>query len=446
MRRFSLLLLVTALCSLTVSAQENSLGNIFSGKYAIKVQPFTGSYLDQNSHFDKFRPFAPKGLNLGLELPSSQQLPWQQYLGNPTVGVGMSLFDFGHEMVGKCVSMYPYILIPVVRNNYFDLNFKVAAGLGVVTEHWYTQEDQDPDHYYDATTNSIFGCYLNAYLNAGVNLSVPITRNVALNGEFGYFHMSNGRTCMPNIGANVIYGGVGVTTTINSNVEKTPIHFADLPYGWSINITGAVGGHKSAIADPNRFFISSFHTGAVYNVTNWYSVGPGFDIFYNGAVTAFTDRGLYCKGYLELENGIVDCKSCDGEYTTSDKIRAGIALNNEFKFGLLTAIVDWGIYLRNPSRNYYYNYHEMIQDTDCDVNRPLFYKSSGASGEEAFHYIRFGLKTRVWDNFYLHASAKTHLHICEYVEFGMGYQIPFLKKSHRKPGKSIIYHHRDGLL
>ena len=57
MRRFSLLLLVTALCSLTVSAQENSLGNIFSGKYAIKVQPFTGSYLDQNSHFDKFRPF-----------------------------------------------------------------------------------------------------------------------------------------------------------------------------------------------------------------------------------------------------------------------------------------------------------------------------------------------------------------------------------------------------
>lgn len=442
MRRFSLLLFVTVFCSFIASAQESSVKNAFSGKYAIKVQPFTGSYLDQNSHFDKFRPFAPKGINLGLEFPSSQQLPWQQYLNNPTVGLGMSLIDFGHEMVGESVAMYPYILIPAIRNSYFDLSFKVAAGLGVVTEHWYTQEDQDPDHYYDATTNSIFGCYLNAYLTAGVNLSVPLTRNVALNGEFGYFHMSNGRTCMPNIGANVIYGGVGVTTTINPTAEKAPIHFDDLPYGWSLNITGAAGAQKSAIADPNRFLISSFHTGAVYNVTNWYSVGPGIDVFYNGAVTDDTDRGLYCKGNINGE----DCKSCDGEYTTADKIRAGIALNNEFKFGLLTAIVDWGIYLRNPSRNYYYDYHEMNNELGCDGDRPLFYKGNGAGNEEAFHYIRFGLKTRVWDNLYLQASAKTHLHICEYVEFGLGYQIPFLKKSYRKPGKSIIYHHRDGLL
>ena len=442
MRRFSLLLFVTVFCSFIASAQESSVKNAFSGKYAIKVQPFTGSYLDQNSHFDKFRPFAPKGINLGLEFPSSQQLPWQQYLNNPTVGLGMSLIAFGYEMVGESVAMYPYILIPAIRNNYFNLSFKIAAGLGVVTEHWYTQEDQDPEHYYDNTTSTIFGCYLNAYLTAGANLSVPITRTVALNGEFGYFHMSNGRTCMPNIGANVIYGGVGLTKTFNAMDEKTPIQFPDLPYGWSLNITGSAGAQKSAIADPNRFLISSFHTGAVYNVTNWYSVGPGIDVFYNGAVTADTDRGLYCKGNINGE----DCKSCDGEDTTADKIRAGIALNNEFKFGLLTAIVDWGIYLRNPSRNYYYDYHEMNNELGCDGDRPLFYKGNGAGNEEAFHYIRFGLKTRVWDNFYLQASAKTHLHICEYVEFGLGYQIPFLKKSYRKPGKSIIYHHRDGLL
>ena len=66
---------------------------------------------------------------------------------------------------------------------------------------------------------------------------------------------------------------------------------------------------------------------------------------------------------------------------------------------------------------------------------------AGAGGEEAFHYIRFGLKTRVWDNFYLHASAKTHLHICEYVEFGLGYQIPFYKKGSRPEGKSNIFHY-----
>lgn len=426
MRRFSLLLFVTVFCSFIASAQESSVKNAFSGKYAIKVQPFTGSYLDQNSHFDKFRPFAPKGINLGLEFPSFQQLPWQQYLNNPTVGLGMSLIDFGHEMVGESVAMYPYILIPAIRNNYFNLSFKIAAGLGVVTEHWYTQEDQDPEHYYDNTTSTIFGCYLNAYLTAGANLSVPITRTVALNGEFGYFHMSNGRTCMPNIGANVIYGGVGVTKTFNAMDEKTPIQFPDLPYGWSLNITGSAGAHKAWMYYP-RYLISSFHTGAVYSVTNWYGLGVGLDAFYNGAIDKGTGRSLYRQ---------------DIDYTTADKIRVGIGINNEFKFGLVTGIVDWGVYLYNPSRNYY--------DTDHPIygygERPLFYKNDGAGTDEAFHYIRFGLKTRVWDNLYLQASAKTHLHICEYVEFGLGYQIPFLKKSYRKPGKSIIYHHRDGLL
>ena len=426
MRRFSLLVFVTVFCSFIASAQESLVKNAFSGKYAIKVQPFTGSYLDQNSHFEKFRPFAPTGVNLGLELPSSQQLPWQQYLNNPTVGLGMSLIDFGHEMVGKSVAMYPYILINAIRNNYFELNFKVAAGLGVVTEHWYTQEDTDPEHYYDATTSTIFGCYLNAYLSAGVNLSVPITRTMAVNGEFGYFHMSNGRTCMPNIGANIIYGGVGVTKTFNAMDEKTPIQFPDLPYGWSLNITGSAGAHRAWMYHP-RYLISSFHTGAVYSVTNWYGLGVGLDAFYNGAIDKGTGRSLYRQ---------------DRDYTTADKIRVGIGLNNEFKFGLVTGIVDWGVYLYNPSRNYY--------DTDHPIygygERPLFYKNDGAGTDEAFHYIRFGLKTRVWDNFYMQASAKTHLHICEYVEFGLGYQIPFLKKSNRKPGKSIIYHHRDGLL
>ena len=80
MRRFSLILLIAMAFTTIASAQDNQSSSLFSGKYAIKVQPFTGSYLDQNSHFEKFRPFAPKGVNLGLELPSAQQRPWQQYL------------------------------------------------------------------------------------------------------------------------------------------------------------------------------------------------------------------------------------------------------------------------------------------------------------------------------------------------------------------------------
>lgn len=145
------------------------------------------------------------------------------------------------------------------------------------------------------------------------------------------------------------------------------------------------------------------------------------DVFYNGAIDKNTGRSLYRQ---------------DRDYTTLDKIRAGIALNNEFRFGIVTAIADWGVYFFNPSRNYYGNNHPIYGYG----KRPLFYNNEEAGTDEAFHYIRFGLKTRIWDNLYLQATCKTHLHIAEYVEFGVGYQIPFLKKSQRK-GDSRIFHH-----
>lgn len=397
--------------------------------FSIKAYPFRGMYLDKNSHYTKFGPIFPAGVHMGLEFPSLQQRPWQQYLGNPTVGIGLSWLDFGKSYepgaakLGMGIAVYPYILLDAIDTEHFQMRFKVAGGAGFVSEHWYTQEDQDPDHYYEPTVNTIFGCTLNAYLNAGINLNVPITRYLAFGGEFGFFHMSNGRTCMPNIGVNSLYGSVGVTATFNSDVEKKPVRFPGLPYRWSLNITGAVGAQKSAIADPHRFLISTFHTGAIYHATNWYGIGAGLDVFYNGAIDNNTDRSLYRKrpeGYSQL-----------------DKVRAGIALNNEFKFGLVTAIVDWGFYFFNPSRHYYDNDHPIYGYG----KRPLFYKNDGAGTDEAFHYIRLGAKCRVWDNMYVKMAMKCHLHIAEYIEFGIGYQIPFFKKSYRKEGYGKIFHH-----
>jgi hypothetical protein len=37
---------------------------------------------------------------------------------------------------------------------------------------------------------------------------------------------------------------------------------------------------------------------------------------------------------------------------------------------------------------------------------------------------------------------KYHLQIAEFIEFGLGYQIPFYKKGSRPEGKSNIFHYR----
>lgn len=452
MRQLISFILLAFVLAGPVSAQNTGADNSGKNRFSIKSYAFRGTYLDSSTHFEKFGAASPAGINLGLEFPSQQQYPWQQYLNNATVGVGLSWIDLGHKMLGHSFAVYPYILLNAIDTDFFQMKVKVAGGIAGVTEHWYTQEDQDPINYYEPTVNTVFGCYHNVYLSAGVHLNVPITKSLAFGTEFSYFHMSNGRTNMPNIGLNALYGSLGITATFNQEVKKKPVTFPSLPYGWVVNITGSAGLQKPDIADVRRYLISSFHAGAVYQVNDWYGIGLGLDVFYNGAVSKNTERNLYCHGdfkmYYDDDNiydAIVECTTCsdqkDVDYTFAQKVRSGIALNNEFRFGAVTAILDWGLYFYNPSRHIYYDYHYDNIGTVVS-KRPLFYSTpNGASGEEACHYIRFGLRYRLWDNLYLQTSAKTHLHICEFIEFGLGYQIPFLKKENRTSGKSKIFHY-----
>lgn len=78
-KRLSLSLLATILLAAFAPAQGLQTIGKEKNKFAIKAQPFTGTYLDQNHHFDKFREqgsFCPTGIHLGLEFPSMQQRPW----------------------------------------------------------------------------------------------------------------------------------------------------------------------------------------------------------------------------------------------------------------------------------------------------------------------------------------------------------------------------------
>lgn len=156
MRRLLSFILLAFVLAGPVSAQDTAADNGGKNRFSIKSYAFRGTYLDSGTHFEKFGAAAPAGVNLGLEFPSQQQYPWQQYLNNATVGIGLSWMDMGHKMLGHSVALYPYILFNAIDTDFFQMRFKVAGGIAGVTEHWYTQEDQDPEHYYKPTVNTVF--------------------------------------------------------------------------------------------------------------------------------------------------------------------------------------------------------------------------------------------------------------------------------------------------
>ena len=382
-----------------------------------KAQTMGGNILPITKNITNINPNPSLGGELAIEFPSWYEHPWQQYLGEPTLGVGFVGLDLGNnKILGQAFALYPYLLIDIVKTPHFELNWKIGAGLSFFNK-TYNRCDTIPANFNSATTNTLIGSIVNVYLTTGANLNFPITKTFALHAELGYMHMSNGSVLQPNGGINMIYASIGATYKIDknynhSNHTKEKI-FSSFPYQWSINITGSGGYRELYYLDNKGYGVGSLHVGATYNIGNWYALGGSLDAFYDGV---FNQQGAGYKEHTRFGRYIILNENL------SNKFRVAISVNNEFKMGKITAILDWGIYLYDPIRLAY---------TDSNGNkytkRPILYKYN-IEKEDGWNYFRLGVRCQVWDNIYLQTTVKTHLSKAEMVEWGVGYQIPFKKK------------------
>lgn len=135
MRYFYSCLLCVLLLVSPLSAQNNHIEKYGNDRFSIETQFFMGTYLDPSANIKEIDPNAPVGLNLGIEFPSSRQRPWQQYLNDPTVGLGITSINLGNDVMGEGIAMYPYILLNVFRKEHFNVNIKLASGLIAVNGH-----------------------------------------------------------------------------------------------------------------------------------------------------------------------------------------------------------------------------------------------------------------------------------------------------------------------
>ena len=404
--RKTISLIAFFIITLAIMAQPNT--------FVFKTQMIGGEIIPINSNLKKMNPNSSLGGELAIEFPSWNQYPWQQYLGYPTLGVGFVGLDLGNnKILGQAFALYPYLLIDIINTPHFELKWKVGAGLSFFNKTYnrvFNEFGNTPNwSYYGPTCNNLIGSIVNVYLTTGAHFNFPIKNNWAAYADLGYMHMSNGSVLQPNGGINILYASVGVSyklhtknTTDRDFNEKT---FQSLPYKWSINITGSGGYRELYYLDNKGYGIGSIHIGTTYNICNWYAIGGGFDAFYDGVFNSNTRFGRY----------ILDDK-------IANLFRVAIGINNEFRIGRITAILDWGIYLYDPIKLAYKD-----ENGNKYEKRPMLYKYN-IDKEDGWNYFRLGVRCRVWDNLYVQTAVKTHLSKAEMVEWGIGYQIPLKRK------------------
>ncbi|WP_462317851.1 acyloxyacyl hydrolase [Marinilabilia sp.] len=298
---------------------------------------------------------------------------WQQYYNYPEVGVGFFYNSYGNpDIYGQGMAIYPYLHFPIVRTPRFTLKNKVSLGLG------YTNNPFEPE---ENPWNQIFGARLNAYVGFGLYSGFRILDNWSVYGSASVNHMSNGAIRKPNNGINTLTFSVGTRYHfLDDKLPQLKKHDAPKVNNRDVQIFANFGRSQA-----NDYNFNIYNSGSLSINHLWYrsvksAWSAGIDAIYFGAAP-----------YAYPENN---------EYVPHiDRMFYGVFGGRHWIMGKTSLFVQMGVYVYSK----------------IDPPQPV--------------YPRLGIRHNITDSLVANFSVKASFFRSEFMEFGIGYRIPYKENS-----------------
>jgi hypothetical protein len=363
MKRKTLVLLLTSLCISTAFSQ-NERG--FSPSF--RLSGHTGLLIPHRVAMQHLPEAPTRGIEANMEFGGREHMPWSKMYNHPVPGVSLYASSLGNDKVlGYGIGICPYLLIPHIRTQKFNLYSGWGWGVGYVTRHW---------HRTDNYKNIVTGSRINIYINIKLMAEWQITPRWAFFGYSAFNHFSNSNIAQPNLGINSPTLGAGISWRRHPKVlpdlytrKERRILAADThKLRWQVIPTAGVRARNTT---DNRLHAAyNLGVSAIHSISLKSRVGGGLDLFYNTAI----------QKNLELAGK-----------STNKTQQVGVFAQYEHLVGRTSLIISMGAYVFDQSER---------QD-------PMYHR----------------LGTRVWINDYLFINTTLHAHwaVADHMEFGLGY-------------------------
>jgi len=329
-------------------------------------------------HTENFKAPVPD-LTRAFELDFVQQTygkkAWEQRRNYPVVGFGITYTDYGIDSIfGKCVSIYPYLQLPILKGKRLEWTFRTGFGFGYITKHYERAPSWD-------TLNNAIGSHLNNYTVFATDVRLHVNKHwdVQIGGNFS--HISNASIRTPNLGINFYGVHVGLRYfPVTSKPEKIVRKMAPLKNRWLAQARIGIAFKENSQPDGPLYpiYIVSAFASKRYRSKN--KVFAGLDYSYHNEIFAF------------LKNNEID-PGREKQHSW----KSSVFIGHEFLFGRVGIVLQLGVYLKQA---YLTNdpYYEKLGG-----NLYLLQREKGVLKE-------------------LNASVllKTHQTQAEFAEFGLG--------------------------
>lgn len=412
--------------------------------YKIKAQ-FIGGYLypHDKSIIEPLTKGPMLGGEVAFEWGTDGSKDWQRAFNNPDIGMALQVIDLGNpDVAGQMIGVYPYVNIPMVKNNTVSFNAKIGGGLGFATRPCDVEAAiADPRSIKQKAGdyNFAIGGPVNFAIAAGVNVEVKVHKNVALTADIMYNHFSSASLSQPNGGLNMFNGYLGVKYLVNKgelkkekgeiedltkqqNAESPTHQITESPLKrWSGEVIISGGAKKLYYQDTQYFGCASLNLEGYYHTCRQHRIGVGFDLFFDDAYqqTVAPDA----NGTYNWTNEFTKFKrTCTPDNNIANKLRLGFNIANELTIGRVGIFAHVGIYLYDPIKNMEPGDKALnaLNGKGEPIKKGLFY-GYDIQDEDGWNYFRIGVKYHVTPHFLVNVSFKTHLQKVEFAEFGIGY-------------------------
>ncbi len=333
--------------------------------YTLGAKVYKGLIMKHNANIGHLAVSHPQGISLYLNKHTFGKKFCEQVFHYPSIGIGVSYFDYLNPVLGKSLTLTTYLDVPFIQMDKSFVTFKLATGLAYHTH---------PHHQTYNNTNIALGTRVTYAMVASFRFMRQITEVWESGLALSLTHFSNGAFSKPNAGINIPTLELEMARKIKPvSLEKTIWDQPEYLKSAYFYYLGVSTGLKEIEYGGDRYSFINLHFLASKRFSAVNALNLGLD--------AFVDYALKAHIHEEITEGQPDFK------------RVGFVVGHELFYDRLSLLTQIGTYFYRPYKGVYGSL-----------------------------YQRYGLRYALTNRLISSINLKVHGGQAEMVEWGLGLQ------------------------
>lgn len=230
-----ILLYILGWVSLPLYICAQSTPQNFRGTPQVETALYWGHIMHIHPDFPSTNPISMIEVNGSFQLRGYRD--WHQNLGYPEIGIALQYTSFGNlDTLGSSFAVVPNITLrKQIAKHRIVLEWRASTGLA-----WCNK----PYDLFKNPGNEVIGSRFSAVIELSGGIHWRLSPSWALRLGGAIIHYSNGHTAVPNIGANMVTGYLGMKYDFKPNAGFYQATVEKPPHRWRLNLLFGLGLHE----------------------------------------------------------------------------------------------------------------------------------------------------------------------------------------------------------